>query len=195
MGAIIKGTILGAIIAYVWMVVSWMVLPWHTMTYKEFKSGASVQTTIMRNIGNERAIYLFPSPKGMEREAEETAEGKQKLGAKNQIFMFAAINPSLSDAINPMTYVYAFIIQIMTAFFVTWLTKMSGIIHYVGRLFFVVGIACAAGCMIYLPFWNWWQFSNIFTAIGFADLIVTWFLAGLVIAAFTGRKTHPIGLQ
>ena len=50
------------------------------------------------------------------------------------------------------------------------------------KLGFVILFALAAGVICHLPFWNWWGFNVRFTLLSLADLLIGWFLAGLVIA-------------
>lgn len=192
MGVIIKGTIVGAIIAYIWGMVSWMVIPWHSKTFETFKSEASVQTTILRNIESS-GIYIMPSPKNYKHESEEVFDGRKSM-PKSQIVMFAAINKDRAHAMTPMSFVYAFLTQMIIAFFLTWLTKATELRRYISRLFFIIGVTLTGGLMVYLPFWTWWQFPSLFVGVNLLDLLITWFLAGLAIAAFTKRHTQVVGL-
>ncbi len=53
---------------------------------------------------------------------------------------------------------------------------------YWGRVAFVAGIGVAIGVAGSLPEWNWYGFSTVFTAFEMGDVIVGWFLGGLVLA-------------
>jgi hypothetical protein len=33
-----------------------------------------------------------------------------------------------------------------------------------------------------LPYWNWWYFGTAYTLVAFADLVIGWLAAGLVLA-------------
>ena len=97
MKAVIKGTIVGGIIAFIWGAVSWMVLPWHMNTMEHFKSDSSVQATILRN-APKSGVYVIPNPHEFKKDAEEAGDGKIKDSPKERIVMLAAID---IDAKNP----------------------------------------------------------------------------------------------
>ena len=193
MKVFLKGTIIGAIIAYVWMMISWMVIPWHQATYDSFKNEKAVTAAIMRNV-SDSGIYVLPSKMEIDQETEEALNGTPTT-KEGRLFMFSAINKNFGPTMSPMTFVYAFITQLILAFLITWLTKAAAFSRYFGRLLFIVGVALTGSLMIYLPFLTWWSFSTSFVFVGIVDMVVTWFLAGLAIAAFTKRPTQIVGLQ
>jgi hypothetical protein len=47
---------------------------------------------------------------------------------------------------------------------------------------FLAVVGLSASVIVDLPNWNWWGFSGSFTAVNLADNVLTWLLAGLVIA-------------
>jgi hypothetical protein len=44
------GTILGAIIVFIWMMISWMFIPWHCMVMNKFSNEQSVSETILKTL-------------------------------------------------------------------------------------------------------------------------------------------------
>jgi hypothetical protein len=50
------------------------------------------------------------------------------------------------------------------------------------RVIFVVLLGVFAGFMYPFSEWNWWQYPLGYTLVNFADGILTWFFAGLVLA-------------
>jgi hypothetical protein len=74
------------------------------------------------------------------------------------------------------------ITQIVAAFFVAWMLLNTAGLGYMGRVFFVIIFALAAGTVGLVPQWNWLNFDVQYVGLEFADLIVGWFLAGLVLA-------------
>ncbi len=57
---LIRGTLFGAIVVFIWMMVSWMVLPWHCSVFNGFKDNASVRSAIVENTEGS-GIYLLPN--------------------------------------------------------------------------------------------------------------------------------------
>ena len=60
MKRIIIAAVLGAVIAYVWGVVSWMVLPWHSATMHNLPNEKLVVEQL-RNGGLESGVYQIPA--------------------------------------------------------------------------------------------------------------------------------------
>jgi hypothetical protein len=55
-------------------------------------------------------------------------------------------------------------------------------LSYARRIGFLAVAGLAAGVIADLPNWNWWGFSGRYTAVSIADSMLTWLIAGLVIA-------------
>lgn len=193
MKTILKGTIIGGIIAFVWGTISWMVIPWHQAMFQQFKNPANVESAILRNVEGP-GVYTIPGIcDRMKEEKSEIDTGKSKA-VDNQLVMMAMVVPNMGNPMKPSMFVIGFIINMISAFFLTWVTKCAQISGYLNRLLFILGVVVVAACMTVLPTWNYWHSSAIFTIISFADLVLTWVLAGLGIAAVTKKPTQQIGL-
>jgi hypothetical protein len=68
------------------------------------------------------------------------------------------------------------------AFLLTWLLLQTTGLGYGRRVLFLAVVGLSASVIVDLPNWNWWGFSGSFTAVNLADNVLTWLLAGLVIA-------------
>jgi hypothetical protein len=163
---LLLGAVIGGIVAFGWGALSWMVLPWHMSTMKSFESEQVVGRMLQMNVG-EAGVYVMPF------DHQSTVKGP---------FVFAAIQPTGMDNADPMLYVRGLLMQIAGAFLLTWLLLQLGDIGYMKRVIFITLVACIAGVLGVLPNWNWWGFSLPFTLLNMADLVISWFLAGLVIA-------------
>jgi hypothetical protein len=75
--------------------------------------------------------------------------------------------------------------NILAAALATWLLLQTASLSYWCRVGFVVVVALTTGVVAHVPYWTWWKFSTSFTLVEFADLLVGWGLAGLVIAKVT----------
>jgi hypothetical protein len=64
---------------------------------------------------------------------------------------------------------------------------------YWHRVGFLVVVAVTAGVICHVSDWNWWGFSAGYTAVAFADLIIGWTLAGMVIAKVTSSSSTAWG--
>ena len=194
MKTIIKGTILGAIIAYAWMTFSWMGLTfWHEKSFEHFKSEAGVTTAILRNIDKGGVYIMFPQEEGIKKgDGKKTSHEQADLkkappATKRPLFMMAAVDLNPMDHPMPLLCVYSFLSHLIVAFFFTLFTKVAALRSYFGRLCFITGMSIAGSIMVLSPFWIWWRLSPIFIGMQALDFVIAWFLAGLAIAAVVKR--------
>jgi len=189
--SLVLGGLLGGLALFVWGSISWMVLPWHLMTLEKFKDEATVAQALSAN-ASVSGVYLLPNvhkhDPGM---TEEQKKAEEAEGMKRMIqgpSMFAAV--SLAGAGNmghPL--LITLLTNILSALLATWMLLKTTGLRYLGQVGFVMLIALTAAIIAYLPDWTWWRFSTNFTAVGVADLLIGWFLAGLVIAKVTTPTT------
>lgn len=166
--------VLGGIVIFLWGMVSWMVLPWHKDTINHFKDERSVAAVVTANI-SKSGMYIMPAGE---------MEGVEAHQA-NMPMIFASIS---LDGMKPMGgYMMTGIInQILAAILVAFLvSKVS--LGYLGRVGFIVMLALTAGLITNGPYWNWFSFDTQFTLVTFGDILISWFLAGLVIAKFARK--------
>ena len=55
---------------------------------------------------------------------------------------------------------------------------------YGKRLLIVMLLGLLVGVLGFVPDWNWFGAGYKFTFVMIADLVITWFLAGLILAAY-----------
>ena len=162
----IKGGLLGGVVIFVWSAISWMILPWHMTTMYSFKSDVAMSQAFAANV-SQSGIYMMPA---------------QTIMAAHIVtpLVFASVYlPGMSSMWPAM--IIQLIIQIVSAFLVMGLLAKTALTYW-GRVRFVTifGVALAIGA--YLPYWNWFCFSTGYTLVGMFDLVVAWFLAGVVMA-------------
>ncbi|HEX4044057.1 MAG TPA: hypothetical protein VHZ76_00135 [Gammaproteobacteria bacterium] len=185
MSTCIKAGILGGIVLFIWSAVSWMALPWHEQTIHSFKDGQAVVNTMMANV-SKSGIYFFPSI-----HPETTDSGleiKQPPAASQaqEPMVFASIH---LEGMQPMwlSMIIALAYSIVAACFVAWMLSKTAGLNYIGRVAFVVSFALAAALITSLAGWNWLRFDIQYTLVMIADMLIGWFLAGLVMAKVCKR--------
>ncbi len=183
MRKVIIGGIIGAIIAFAWSFVSWVVLPWHNATMNAFTNDQMVSSTILQNAPKD-GVYVSPHycTEGECTQAEREAMGKAP-------FIFVQINRKGMDPSMAWPYVFSFLTQFVGAALICALLRVTTL-GYGGRLVFVTTIGLIVGVLGYVPDWSWFGSGFEFTLVMVADLIVTWFLAGLVLAAYVKPAHH-----
>lgn len=164
----LKAGIVGGLIVFVWSVISWMALPWHHMTLHNFKDEKVISAVIGTGV-SKSGMYVSPDM--------STGEAKAKTP-----MIFAAVVLEGEEPSMTMQMVIGLINQIIAAFFVAWLLTKTNGLSYMGRVGFVVMVALTAALMTEVPYWNWFRFEYYFTLVQIGDLLIGWFLAGLVMA-------------
>ena len=178
MKPVLLGGILGGIVLFAWSAISWMVLPWHNASFSRFNQEKVVEVVLQSN-APQKGIYLLPSTEhGTAQEKKEA----QEWAAKGP-FAFVVMSPNGWGSM-PLHMAAGLGIQIFGAGLVTGLLLLvkKPETSFAEKLGFVILFASAAGVVCHFPFWNWWGFSVRFTLLSLADLLIGWFLAGLVIA-------------
>jgi hypothetical protein len=68
------------------------------------------------------------------------------------------------------------------ALLLTWMLLQTTGLSYARRVTFVAIAGLTASVIADLPYWNWYGFPALYTAINLIDYTLTWLLAGAVIA-------------
>jgi len=181
---LLKGTILGGIVLFLWSMLAWAVLPLHTSTLLSFANEEAMTQALIAT-APKSGNYLLPAERlntqGMTADQIKTAQQAAMDRMMKGPTMFAAVR--LGPVGSMASYYGAQVLtQFVCAFLATLLLLPAKALSYWGRVAFLVGIALAGGVACYIPEWVWWSFSSAYTTANFVDLLVGFFLAGLVIA-------------
>lgn len=168
----ILGAVLAGIVLFIWSALSWMVIPWHDKTMTGFTDDKAVNDVIRAN-AKTSGVYFSP------------ADQNRVANSPN---VYAAVRvEGMASMTKPL--IVSFLIDVVSALLVAWLLLQTTSRSFMGRVCFVVTVALAVGVIARLPDWNWWGFPAGYTMVTIFDLIIGWFLAGLVIARFATTKT------
>jgi hypothetical protein len=184
------GTIVGAIVLFVWSAIAWMFIPWPGEPLRSFTNEEAVLQAIKANAprsGN----YLLPiEPKrtpGMTSEQYKALEqaAMEKMSQGPMIFASVRLEPMGSMG---RYLVIGFLTQLVLALLATLLLLQTSGLSYAGR----VGFLTAIGVLIFvgghLDEWNWWSFSNSYIAMQLGAIVIGWVLAALLISKFVTGK-------
>lgn len=177
---IILAGILGGVVLFIWSAISWMALPWHAKTMHTFNDEKSVVAIIQAN-ATQSGVYMLP---GM----------NQSGGLKNPDLakgpmIYAAVKLQGMNPDMTMPLVISFLTQVVAAFFVAWMLFCARNLSYLGRAGFVLLFGVAAAIASQVPLWNWFAFDEQYILVMIADIVIGWFLAGLVMASIV----KPVG--
>ena len=180
------GTILGAIVLFVWSALAWMVIPWPGEPLRGFTNEDAVVQTIKANVprsGN----YLLPMEvkrtSGMTDEQYRTAvqNAENRMIQGPMIFASVRLEPMGSMA---RYMVIGFITDVIAVLLACILRLQTNAASYPARVGFVAGLGILIFVGGHLDEWNWWGFSNAYMLMQFGVIVIGWILAGLVISIF-----------
>ena len=184
------GTILGAIILFVWSAIAWEVIPWPGEPLRNFTNEDAVAQAITANAPRS-GVYLLPNmPRrtpGMTDQQYDAATKAMidKMTRGPVVFTSVRLEPFNSMA-KPL--VIQFLTQLIVALLATFLLLQTSGLSYKGRVLFVTAIGVLIFVGGHVDEWNWWSFSNAYMLMQMGALIIGWFLASLVMAKFVTGK-------
>jgi hypothetical protein len=189
---LLLGTVLGAIVLFIWSALSWMVIPWPGEPLRSFTNAEELAQAIKANTprsGN----YLLPNE--VKRTPGMTEEQYQKAmqDANNRMMqgpiVFAAVRlEPFGSMSRPL--ILKFLTDLVIAFLATLLLLKTTGLPYPGRVVFltIIGVIIFVGANI--DEWNWFSFSTAYTLMQAGVTIIGWFLAALVMSLVV--KTRPV---
>jgi hypothetical protein len=107
---------------------------------------------------------------------------KQKEMMRQGPFVYAFVKKEGMEPNSAAPFIAGVIIQIIAAYIITCLLMMSKAMSYMKQVGFVTIIGLFAGIVALLPDWVWMGMSLDFLIVNMLDLVIGWFLGGLVIA-------------
>lgn len=168
---LIRCSIVGGVIVFLWFMISWMVFPMHKMSMHKFTNESEVTSCILRSAPKD-GIYVIPFME--EQKTAQTQEADQPF-----IFVNIARGIDFKDMTRPM--VISIITQVIGAFLITYLLLRAKAMKYWSRVWFVTIIGVVVALLGTVPAWNWWHFSTGWALLEIFDIVIGWFIGGLII--------------
>lgn len=178
MQKLIKCGIAGGVVLFLWGVVSWMVLPWHQMNMLKFKDESKVARVISDN-AHQSGIYILPNMQNLPRDSKAMAEARDAM--RQGPFVFASVSLEGQSPNMGVPMIQGIVLKIITACLVTWLLLQTKL-KYSRKVAFVTVVGVVIALIATLPQVFWVGFPLGFSFACIFEIIVGWFLAGLVIA-------------
>ena len=167
---LIRCSIVGGIIVYLWFMISWMILPLHKMSMNTFSNPSEVTSCILRSAPKD-GIYVIPK--------WDQDQEKEKRASEPLIFVNVV---RVADKNMTRSMVIGLITDLIGAFLITYLLLRAKAMKYWRRVGFVTVVESAIAFLGTVPAWNWWQFPMAWSILECFDIVIAWFLGGLVIA-------------
>jgi hypothetical protein len=169
---ILKGALLGGVIAWVVGFVSWTVLPWHKI--HSFTHEQEVVQVLQRN-ASETGLYVLPSYE------------QSSAFATSGPLVFASVNYERNGEMGKKALLLSLLTQVIAAAVITALLLCTKGLSFLQRAIFVAAIGFTIAWTTSISLWNWMGFPGTNTVVDLVHYTVCWFLAGLGISAIVGR--------
>ena len=176
MKVLIKGALIGGLVAFVWTNISWMVLPWHMATISGFSNEAPIAEALKNNI-TESGLYILPWT--TDKSEKAMVEHNQKMESGPYAFM--VVYPDGVKFNMTTMMLFGLLSNILIALMLTYLLTKTKRLSYLQKVGFVKMVAVAGALVIVVPNLIWWQFPLAYTLVTIVDTALTWGFAGLAI--------------
>lgn len=173
---LLKGAVLGGVVAFLWSSLSWTVLPWHEKTLKGLPHESELVTAIKKTI-SEEGIYVIPWPTEGAASHEEL---KKQRAEGPTAFMVVQPQGVRQGMLAPMAR--SLLVNILIAGILTWLLLQTKLVGWVRRVSFVKMSAVSGAALMLFNEWNWWGFTGCYSLVNLIDVGITYGLVGLVLA-------------
>ncbi|MBI5473323.1 MAG: hypothetical protein HY961_13345 [Ignavibacteriae bacterium] len=183
---VIIGSIVAAVIVWLYQAMSWMILPVHTNTLKYTPQQDAILSAVTANLA-EPGVYAIPNTPPTATDEEKQAFQASMVGKP---WALVTYSPSgMSGSMAPQM-ILGFLINFVAAFvvaYVLWksVDKFAG---FGSKLMLVLGFAVFTVFQSSLMMANWWGTPWHYLSGEVIDHILGWGLAGVWLAWWLGRK-------
>jgi hypothetical protein len=183
---IIVGSLLAGLAMFIWGSVSHIALGLEESAIKEIPNEDQLLPLLQTNI-KESGFYFFPgmgSSANLTKEQKAAAEKKWTEKYTAGPYGIMIYHPEGEQPMSPRQLVTQFGVEIVTALVAALvLAQARGLKAYLGRVGLVTLLGLLPFFVVNVPYWNWYGFPPHYTLIQLADKVITFFVAGLVLAA------------
>ena len=133
---LVRCSIIGGLIVFIWSVLSWMALPMHKHCFKKFKDETQVADVIRDNTSGD-GMYILPNTMKYN---NDTTDKEMRRGVKmleHGPFMFASVRVDGLGKMSIGPFIGSIITQIIGAFIVTWMLMQTKINDFKRKVGFV----------------------------------------------------------
>ncbi len=178
--------LLGGIVVFFWGFIAHTVLPIGEFGVKLGTPHEAVLAALKANTDGE-GIYILPSLPNEQMNDSEAMKAMAPTWAENPyaLIVYQPQGQDMGDMAAELPT--EFVTNVLSAWLVAWMLA-AGAFGFGRRLLMSTGLGVFAWLAISVPQWNWYRFPLDFTLSALVQHGVGWFLAGLVMAWWLGRK-------
>lgn len=180
------GVFVGALVYFVWGMVSWMVLPWHSHTMKDLPEEQLISDTL-KTVVSEPGYYAFPSDKNPDGKKDMALWSEKYRKGPVGAIVFSPAGKEPMGAVNFIVGIVGDFIIAIVGMMLLLLTR-DRVTSVFPRALLVMSVGLVVAVAVHLPYWNWMNFPLDFTLVSMADSLVSFLLMGFAQSAFLPRS-------
>lgn len=178
----IIGVFIGAVVYFVWGMVSWLVFPWHDAVIKKLPEEQLIMDTL-KTVVTEPGFYFFPCDKGPDGRRDEKAFREKFMKGPNGVVVFS---PGGREPMPPRVFLTEILANLVLASITMMLLCLTRdrVKGLVPRAFLIASGGLMVGMAVHVPYWNWFQFPVDFTRVAILDVVIGFLVLGVAQAKF-----------
>jgi len=180
MKKILIGSVVGALIMFIWSFLAWMVLPIHANTYTYTDKQDAIMKVLADN-NLETGTYGMPSAPTKE---EQMKIMESNVGKPGAALFYTKADPGMGGSMYAGGIIFNFIMVFAAC--ILLINNMGG--TFFSRWWMVMMIAVVIIFGVYMMQWNWMGNSWAYTRDFVLDCACGWAINGLWLAWWFGRK-------
>jgi hypothetical protein len=184
------GSVLGAIVLFVWSAIAWMLIPWPGQPLRSFTNEDAMAQAITANAPRSGNYILPNMPKRAPGMTDQQFDALEKAMADRWArgpIVFAAVRLEPFGSFG-VALVTQFLTQFVLALLATLLLLQTSGLSRGARIAFITAIGLIIFVGGHMDEWTWWSFSNAYMLMQFGAIVIGWLLASLVISTFVRGK-------
>lgn len=207
---IFLGGLLGGIIAFGWSSVSWMLLPYREQSIHALPLADSEMAVIASKV-SKSGVYHWPgmahggaafdatsqpaattTQPVLDQAVDQAAwAAKYRRGPRVSFMVF---HPDGADPDTPWKYIATLVCYMVGGWFAAWVTACAAprLTRYFDRVACVLALGVFATLVAVVPNWLWWDHPLEYAFLETVDPLISWLLAGFVIAALVGHRSAVV---
>jgi hypothetical protein len=182
---IITAILLGCTVMFIWGGFSHTVIFVGT-GFKRMPNEDKVIAVLKENIG-EQGLYFFPGKdfKNSSKEQDAVFENKFKTGAVGQLLY----RPIGGDVFSGGKLITQFMSNLFAVFIIVIVVSMLTGSYW--KKVFIISLLGLLSCLsVSTIYWNWYEYPTSFFIAQILDVVIGFFLAGMIVARFKLNSTN-----
>lgn len=193
---LIVGSLVAAILIFVWGFLAWAALNLHGSAYGAPNDEAALAAELVRAMP-ESGAYVIPSEPahtdGMTDVEKEEAQADWVARSKAGPVAMMFVQADGADPEDPKPMAIGFAITFASTLLAGILLTVAGIRSTAGRVIFVIMLGAFTVLVADGSYWNWFGFGTTWTTHMALDRMVGWVLAGIALGIIVKPKSAPAG--